>query len=507
MNNGTDMTALATATANLFETQADEQEEQDGQLNVVELSKEALKESGKVFSNGRELVGIKGEEIIPLQKPNLKFFIKSIAPSLNKTDIMDIAEHIMSDLDGAEGFPMLERVTTQPTFRPDFTLVSPGYDPSTRLFYKPAADVVAIQPKTTAKDAKDALKRFQYLFADFPFHDEASRTNTIATLVTLVVRHAINDVVPAWACNGLNEFSQNVGKGKINKAMTVIAFGKEPKITTVPPTPTQMLQTLSAEIMRGASYVIFDDIQTGRRLESNDMNAFLTAGAWNCKVPGTIKSYEMPVKLVTMFNGNNLRASIDLTNRMCWSDLYHENTQSRDVNKFRIFADHGIQFDEFLTRHRVALLNDVLTMVLAWKAAGMPQRKASSPLVKYSTWERIIGGIVEFAGAKDFLSNQKAKSEASDEKTQYTIAFLLKLLEYVPHIQTMNGVRQSEVAAALLPGRALADMLPDMPRSENGIGTAFGKWVKAVEGRIFGGHKLKSWNGTGNKAYVRLEKV
>jgi hypothetical protein len=469
-----------------------------------------LREGGQLFTSDGHLVDIvNGEKIRVLSSPSaLKFYLRRAEPGLSEKHYVPVAADILSNPEKTAGFPEIERIANQPTFRPDFTMVPEGYDASTRLYYKPSAEVKfhVFNPGATKRDAEDALARLQYLFADFPFNDEASRTNTIATLITLVIRHAIGGVVPAWACNGLNEFSQNVGKGKIFKALISIAFGRDVKTSTVPPTPTQMLQTLSAEIRNGAAYVVFDDIKSGRMLESNDLNAFLTADSWNCKVPSTIISYQLPVRLVVLFNGNNLKMSVDLTNRMCWSDLFHEETQKRNVNDFRIYKDHGMEFDDYLQENRLQLLDAVVTLVLAWKNAGMPKRKASSPLVKYAPWERTVGGILEFAGAKDFLANQKAKSEAADDKTADIVLFIDKLIEVFPRIEECRELLQ-DIAELMMDGGPLAEVLPDMPRGERGFSIKLGRYIKGLSGRVFGNHKIVSEVGSRNKSMVWCPKV
>jgi len=492
-------------------------EEQDGDPGEEGLvpatarrSLEQLRDNGQLFTADGNLVDIaNGDKIRPLTTVgSLKYYLRRVMPGLDEKHYNPVAADILSNPTKTAGFPVLERITTQPTFRPDFTLVPEGYDPITRLYYNPTPEVRvhAFNVEPTQADARLALSKLQYLIADFPFVDEASRTNTIAMLLTLVIRHAVDGVVPAWACNGLNEFSQNVGKGKIFKALITIALDKDVKTTTIPPTPTQMLQTLSAEVRNGAPYVVFDDIKAGYRLESNDLNAFLTADSWNCKVPGTIISYEVPVRLVVLFNGNNLKMSVDLTNRMCWSDLFHEETQRRNVNDFRIYKDHGIEFDEYLRENRLELLDAVVTLVLAWKKAGMPKRKASSPLVKYGLWERTVGGILEFAGADEFLANQKAKSEAADDQTGEIILFIDKLREQFPTIER-STVQLAKIVPLMMPGGPLSDILPRMPRSENGLNITLGRFIKGLNGRVFGQYKLMSKVGTGNKSEVWCPKV
>lgn len=446
-------------------TTADDEDEPIGRIPAIaDACLEKLRDAGQLYTlNGNFVDIVNGEKLRELTSPStLKFYLRRVEPGLAEKDFVPVAADILSNPNRTAGFRQLERIANQPTIRPEFTLVPEGYDAVTRLFYKPSADVKAhtFNLGATRKDAQKALETLQYLFSDFPFVNEASRTNTIAALITLVIRHAINGVVPAWTCNGLNEFSQNVGKGKVFKALISIAFGRDVKTTTVPPTATQMLQTLSAEVRNGAAYVVFDDIKSGQRLESNDLNSFLTADVWNCKVPGTIISYELPVRLVVLFNGNNLKMSVDLTNRMFWSDLFHEDTQRRNVNDFKIYKDHCMEFDDYLQANRLRLLDAVITLVLAWKNAGMPERKASSPLVKYARWERTVGGILEYAGAKDFLANQKAKSEAADDKTAEILLFIDMLIEHFPSIE-QRQVKLEDIGKLMQSGGHLAEVLPD----------------------------------------------
>lgn len=456
-----------------------------------------------LYAQGTSLVDVVGAKPRLLTKSNdLKYYVirTGLVP---KKQLTAVVADIGSNPYKTEGFQQLERVTTQPTFRPDFTLVPVGYDHATHLLYQPTDELTShrFNLKATRKDAVAALAKLRYLVQDFPFADEASRTNTIGALLTLITRHAIPEVVPGWALNGANQFSQNVGKGKIFKALVSIAFDSDVKTTTIPPTPTQMLQTLSAEAKNGSAYVVFDDIASGHRLESNDLNAFLTADSWNCKLPGTIETIQVPVRLMVLFNGNDLKTSVDLCNRLFWSELYHEDTQNRDVNQFAIYRDHQLDFESYLKLHRLELLDAAVTMVLAWSNAGRPERKASSPLVKYGAWERIIGGILEYAGATDFLANQKAKAEAADTKTQDILAFIAAVVKLHPDVERSH-IAMDSIIPDMMPNGRLRDLLPDLPRSttEHGIKVSLGRYLKAIEGRRFGKHKVRTWTGAGNKA-------
>jgi len=142
-----------------------------------------LREGGQLFTNDGNLVDIvNGEKLRVLASPSaLKFYLRRVEPGLSEKHYVPVAADILSNPEKTAGFREIERIANQPTFRPDFTMVPEGYDPLTRLYYKPSEEVKfhAFNVHATKRDAEDALAKLQYLFADFPFFDEASRTNTI----------------------------------------------------------------------------------------------------------------------------------------------------------------------------------------------------------------------------------------------------------------------------------------------------------------------------------------
>ena len=75
---------------------------------------------------------------------------------------------------------------------------APGYDRPTRLVYCPAPGLIIppVPDAPTGAQVEAALAVVDDLIGEFPFADDASRANTLALLLTPVLRPAIEGQVP-----------------------------------------------------------------------------------------------------------------------------------------------------------------------------------------------------------------------------------------------------------------------------------------------------------------------
>ena len=102
----------------------------------------------------------------------------------------------MSDL---AFFPKLTGITESPVLRNDGTILAePGYDSATGLFYQPVSGFVLppVPSSPTSSDIAEAAALLQEVFCDFPFDGEASRAGAIASLISSVLRPAIDGPTP-----------------------------------------------------------------------------------------------------------------------------------------------------------------------------------------------------------------------------------------------------------------------------------------------------------------------
>ena len=137
-----------------------------------------------------------------------------------------------------------------------------------------------------------------------------------------------------------------------------------------------------------------------------------------------------------------------------------------------------------------------MTMILAWRNAGMPERQTVI-LDKYGDWERRIGGMLEFAGAEGFLANHAEKTEGADEEKQEIIRFLEAVHGRFrsPGWAGQSGLIEApiiEIAALMVPDGEWAGILSAVNGiTERQIAVSLGKFVVDHEGKPFGKYVMK----------------
>jgi hypothetical protein len=112
---------------------------------------------------------------------------------------LDVVRDILALSPAEWKFPPLEALIEAPFLRSDGTICHyPGYDSSTCLFYAPAPGLQLPEiPEVPTRDHVDvSLDLLDSAIGDFPFADDASRANAIASMLTPLVLTAIAGPTP-----------------------------------------------------------------------------------------------------------------------------------------------------------------------------------------------------------------------------------------------------------------------------------------------------------------------
>ena len=167
----------------------------------------------RIFSRAGSLVRLHKNEryvIEPLTRDSLKhamarsamFYVLGEGERVREKDVSppnEVANNILA-ADDWPGIPEIKAIIETPVIRPDGSILSsPGYDEATKLYLDPIVDLsgLAIPEVLTQKHAAASAKFIlDEIFADFPFENNASRTNTLATLLAIIVRPLIKGNVP-----------------------------------------------------------------------------------------------------------------------------------------------------------------------------------------------------------------------------------------------------------------------------------------------------------------------
>lgn len=304
-------------------------------------------------------------------------------------------------------FPPLEGIVELPILRPDGTvLTEPGYDPSTRLFYKPAPDLVipSIPDRATRRQVSRALETVEDILWDFPFVDEASVANAIAMLIAPVCRQAIKGHVPIALCDAPKA---GTGKGLLAEITSIIATGRSAAMFSAPKDEHEYEKQITATLLGGATLIVIDNVY--EKLDSPNLAKAVTSNTWAGRILGVSQIAYLPQRATWIVNGNNISLGGDLPRRCYLISL--------DANMARPWLRTGFRHDDlerYVMQNRGQLVAAILTVVRGWVVAGRPQ--GDNPILgSFREWCLTIGGILAYAGVSGFLQNLSAIYERMDE--------------------------------------------------------------------------------------------
>lgn len=426
-----------------------------------------------------------------LKLPDLKWYLRRAYPGKSEQTIRAVAEDVLYN--PVLPFAQIRGLVTTPTFRPDLTLVtSPGFDPESGLYYAPDRALQEWNFRTDAnKDrASESLELIFELLKDFPFTHNTEKLNWIATLLTLFLRSSIPGIVPAL---GIDGNGQSVGKGLLSSMISLIAFGADNASMSVPANAAEWSSKLDSILLKGTTFQVIDNIVG--KFGNDDLASVMTATKRHVRIKGTSNLVDVPIKLLWIFNGNNITLDSDMAQRVMMCRLEHADPTSRKQEQFHIQKKYGMSILKLLENQRPKYMQACLDIICGWVNAHGGKRK-NLVMAKYDEWEAIIGGIFDWIrpDAK-FLSGHLEDVVAFDAEREETINFLRQIMNVFPSCGDKQ-IGAGEITDEIFPvqGRSrLRDFVPDALASIAG-GSSFskrlGRWLKNASTRRWGSIEL-----------------
>jgi hypothetical protein len=305
--------------------------------------------------------------------------------------------------------PILSRIVEVPVFSDRGTLVQrPGYDAEARLYYQPYSakmTTVSISAEPTADEVATAKARLDDLIRDFPFVSDADTAHAVALALVPFVRDLIDGPTPLHmaeaACPGS-------GKTLLIEAVLYPSVGTRIGAIAEARDDDEWRKRLTARLREGCPVTLIDNLS--RPLDSGTVSAVLTARRWEDRLLGKTETIAVPVRSIFVCTANNPVLSMEIARRSIRIRLDPKMDRPWLRNGFRHPDLRG-----FIEQERPALIAALLTLVQAWMKAGRP-KPAAPALGSFESWSNIVGGIVEFAGYKDFLGNALEFYEAADSE-------------------------------------------------------------------------------------------
>jgi hypothetical protein len=316
-------------------------------------------------------------------------------------------------------FPELKGIVEIPVLRKDGSVLkTPGYDSASCLFFHPCGGVPSIPENAAKGDAETAARFVLDVLSDFPFQDDASRDNAMGLLLSVIVKELVGLVPIAL----IDAPTKGTGKTRLAQLASIVATGRETPLSPEVRDEEEWRKQITSLLIADRPVVILDNLE--RTLSSGQLAAVLTTSEWSDRILGKSEVTHLHSRAIWIATGNNIRLGGDIARRAYWIRLNSNLPRPwlRDSREFKR------ELPSWAVSHRTEIVGALLTMVLAWFRDGMPAW-GGRPLGSYESWSRTVGGILEYCGMTNFLSNIECLYEQTDDEPAQWRAFFIAVSE------------------------------------------------------------------------------
>jgi hypothetical protein len=322
-------------------------------------------------------------------------------------------ETIGALLASGDEFAPLVRVTRTPFARPDGTLaLAAGYDPatSTVLIAGGGMDRLDIPDNPSQHEAAIAAKfLLDTWLGDMPFRSAASRAAALGLVLTPFIRGAV-PLAPLAVISGSQ---QGVGKNLLADCISLMTAGTAAQtLPWLPDDDDEVRKQLTAAFRAGTDLVCFDEAHV---IGGSALSRAITSLAYADRILGVSKQVSWPNQVTWMALGNQVQVNSDMARRAYWIELYPDcpDPENRPESAFA----HP-ELREWTAANRAELTAAALVMIRAWHAAGRPCYQRGVLMGSFEAWDKMVSGILGYAGVDGFLGNLAERRAETDTAGQ-----------------------------------------------------------------------------------------
>lgn len=302
--------------------------------------------------------------------------------------------------------PELRLLVHNPVYLADMTLAVPGWNEAAGVFYDEPPELANLLPN--AAGAADVLRD---LVTDFPFKDEASRQNVFGTMLTVVLRMAVEGRLPF-----VGHFAplERSGKGKLaDAAVGCAVLGRPVAPMQAGRTEEEREKRITALLLQGETVVHLDNLPVGEIVDSPALASLATSFPfWRGRMLGVSRVPLLRNNLAVILSGNNTKTTGEIAKRTVPVFLQPATDHPEERTDF-VHPD----IEGYAKSRRRAVLEALLGMVESWKAAGRPAAAHRRTMGGFERWAAMVGGVLAHAGLTEWMSNYRAWVGGADEWT------------------------------------------------------------------------------------------
>jgi hypothetical protein len=296
--------------------------------------------------------------------------------------------------------PEVKLFTRNPVYTPEFTLVKPGYNTESGIYY--------MGPKIEPGQGTETLER---LLKEFCFLDRADYANYLGMLLTTVLMPCFIGAKPGVLFAGNQP---GLGKTLLAQIIAILRDGKNTLTCSYTTNEEEFEKRLACRVKAGDTTIIIDNAKgkggKSAQIESACLERCLTDADLSFRHLGFTAEIRAENSHIFCITANTPQVGPDLLTRCVPINLYLEGRPAK--RKFSMADPEG-----FGKENRNRILGELLGMIELWKAAECP-RIATETRYNKSDWGNIIGGILSANGCSGFLENTEEAAVEFDPVAQ-----------------------------------------------------------------------------------------
>jgi len=344
-------------------------------------------------------------------------------------------------------------------------LLPAGYDAASRTF--------TIAQSKDFDEGLDSHKGFEWLrdlLKYFPFSDPSRLAVQVAAQLTVFGQNLFSGRSPMFLWNSNLAGS---GKSRLSQLALEPIYGDPGKSGYSYDSREEVRKELDAAAQMYAPYIWFDDLPKGT-IRNTDLNRWLTAKTWRCRILGTKSIFNGPLSASTFMTGAQIELDPMLARRTLVIDLFpHERARNRVLPEDAILINDAF----FEDAEKCAMVNAALWSLIRWwddcGRPGMrecPSLKDEQPLESFEAWSAIIPPVVAAANFGNCLAVFEAPDAGDTETREFEELAKLLIKEHAVGRDVGSVTAEQVIVCARLNGLfietlgSLEDVIKDLDR-------------------------------------------
>lgn len=395
---------------------------------------------------------------------------------------------VLNDAQNFQYLPPLLGVARQPYFRESdgLLIMYAGYDKSAQRFgvFDPRQFVIH---EPTPEAARAALTLLDDLLTEFHFVAPTDKAAALSAIFTAVVRPTLPHAP------GFHVRAPVFGSGKTYLCELIGTFAGPAGNTKVsyPTTSEEATKVILSLLLSSPAVIEFDDMDTDW-IPHGTIKRMLTAEHITDRVLGVSKTATVSTRTLFLGSGNNVGPIRDLLRRVLTIHIDPRTATPATMT----YKERPV---EKVRQHRSKYVAAVLTIIRAWREAGMPRVTADSIATFGGAWSDYCRYPLMWLGEPDPAA--ALLDQISNDPEGHALGCLMNEWRLVFGSSATTLRKAVDTALQNQPG--LLDAIRELPVEERGeINRAKLGWqLKKNANRIVGGYKFQQVEADGRNAW------